>query len=100
MLLTLILYILLSGLLLGLGTGIGFLLRWILPEVGLGIAILIGVVTTSAAIVFLTWINLRMAEEDEEDEEDEDWADEIRPQIFVAPGMLTRRKRKNRKRSR
>ncbi len=52
--------------LLGLGTGIGFLLHWILPGVDLGIGILIGVVTTIATIGFYMRLN-RITEQIEDE---------------------------------
>lgn len=93
MLLSLILYLLLKGLLLGLGIGLGFLLHWMLPEVGLGIAILTGVLTTSVAIAFFTWIHLRMGEMDE----DEDWDESALPRVFITPGTLPKRRSRRRR---
>jgi hypothetical protein len=39
-------YLVIGAFLLGTGTGIGHLLNWLAPDVGLGTAILIGLVTT------------------------------------------------------
>jgi hypothetical protein len=41
----LLIFLIIGGFLLALGTGIGLLLRWIIPGVDLGIGILIGVIT-------------------------------------------------------
>lgn len=47
-------YLLFNVLLIALGTGIGFLLHWILPAVEIGMSILIGVVASGISLHF--WI--------------------------------------------
>lgn len=53
----LVMYLGFNLFLLGVGIGIGFLLRWILPAVDLGVGILIGVVATVASVNFFLRIN-------------------------------------------
>jgi hypothetical protein len=54
---TLVTYLVINLFLLGLGIGIGFLLRWILPAVDLGVGILTGVVVTIASVNLFLRIN-------------------------------------------
>ena len=49
-------YLLFNVLLIALGTGIGFLLHWILPAVEIGMSILIGVVASGISLHF--WIRM------------------------------------------
>ncbi len=57
MLWVLAIYLAINLFLLGVGIGIGFLLRWILPAVDLGVGILIGVVTTVASVNLFLRVN-------------------------------------------
>jgi hypothetical protein len=45
-------YILIKGLLLGIGIGVGFLLTWLLPALDFSVAILIGVLATGISLHF------------------------------------------------
>lgn len=51
-LVTLFVYILIKGLLLGIGIGGGFLLTWLLPALDFSVAILIGVLATGISLHF------------------------------------------------
>jgi hypothetical protein len=51
-LITLFVYILIKGLVLGLGIGVGFLLTWLLPALDFSVAMLIGVLATGISIHF------------------------------------------------
>jgi hypothetical protein len=51
-LVTLFVYILIKGLLLGIGIGVGFLLTWLLPALDFSVAILIGVLATGISLHF------------------------------------------------
>jgi hypothetical protein len=51
-LITLFAYILIKGLLLGLGIAVGFLLIWLLPALDFSIAMLIGVLVTGISVHF------------------------------------------------
>lgn len=78
--------------LLGLGTGIGFLLHWILPGVDVGIGILIGVVTTIASTGFYLRLN-RITEQIE----DEVLLEEIKSNLklrAVEPMPVARRRKR------
>jgi hypothetical protein len=48
----LVLYLIILVLLLGVGVGVGFVLHWLIPGVDMGLAILIGVITSGMAIHF------------------------------------------------
>ncbi len=48
----LFLYLLLKAFLVGIGMGIGFILHWIVPAIDLGMAVLIGVITTGFSMYF------------------------------------------------
>ena len=85
-------YLLTNLFVLGLGTGMGFLLHWILPAVDLGVGILIGVVTSSISIYFFARLSsLR------DELEDEALAQELRSRLTDHPIELVPVKR-NRKR--
>ena len=56
------LYLVICVLLLAPGVGIGFLLHWVLPEVDLGIGILIGVVATGFSTHFFVRATASLAE--------------------------------------
>jgi hypothetical protein len=49
----LIFYVLIKLFIVALGVGFGFLLRWLLPAIELGTAVLIGVIATGLSIHFL-----------------------------------------------
>ncbi len=53
-------YLIINVALLGLGCAVGFLLHWLLPEVDLGIGVLIGVVATGFTIHFFSRIMVSM----------------------------------------
>lgn len=83
-------FLLINVLLLGGGIGIGYLLNWILPRVDLGIAILIGIVSTSVSAHFIGRLS-SLPDIEEEDEADDT---PIRVYAFEPPrrGRKSRRK--------
>ena len=61
----LLIFSIVGALLLGVGTGVGFLLHWLIPTVDLGIGILIGVITIAfTAQLFARIISIPLDEAD------------------------------------
>ena len=89
----LIVFLIINLFLLGLGTGIGFLLHWILPAVDLGVGILIGVVTTIAATAFYFRLN-RITEQIEDEALLEDIISKARLRAVEPVPAGRRRKRR------
>ena len=56
------------------GTGIGFLLSWILPGVDLGTGILIGIVSSSISIYFFVRVTTTNIDPDEVEIDEEDYS--------------------------
>ena len=79
--------------LLGLGTGIGFLLHWILPGVDLGIGILIGVVTTVASTGFFLRLN-KITEQIEDEAMIEEIKSNLKFRVVEPIPVARRRKRR------
>lgn len=94
MLWMLIIYCVANLFLLGVGVGIGFLLRWILA-VDLGVGILIGVVTTIASVNFLLRIN-RITEQIEDETLLQEITSRRALRVVEAPPAKQRRRRKPR----
>ncbi len=61
-------FLLIDAVLIGLGIGVAYLLRWFLPFIDLGMGVLIGVLSTGISMHFLAHI-LKTAEEAVEDGE-------------------------------
>ena len=65
-------YLLIEAVVLGLSTGVGLLLHRLMPAVGIGTGILIGIGSTALSLFLLYrligWFSLRVVEEDEEAE--------------------------------
>lgn len=96
----LLLFLLVKGFLLGLGVGVGFLLHWLLPEIDLGMGILIGVVVTGMAIHFFARLGNLAAPEVEEVEEGEGEGEEppwSRIAVLPVDPFSSRRKRRRRR---
>jgi F0F1-type ATP synthase assembly protein I len=70
-------YLFMKVVLLGVGIGIGWALHWMVPQVDLGMGILIGLLATIASIHFYTRLNAMVpyVVEDDEEEADEDEKD-------------------------
>ncbi len=87
-----VIYTVIELVLLGLGCAVGFLLHWVLPEVDLGTALLIGLVATGFTIYFFARLSATLkAYEVNEDENEEG------PPITlfaIQPPRTTRRRRK------
>jgi hypothetical protein len=66
-----IVYLLIKAALLGIGIGTGFLLRWLMPALDLGMCILIGVVATGIAVHFLARLLASVNEVDDEELKEE-----------------------------
>jgi hypothetical protein len=61
----LLIFSIVGALLLGVGTGVGFLLHWLIPAVDLGIGILIGVITIAfTAQLFARIVSMPLDEVD------------------------------------
>lgn len=86
----LILALLIAAVLLGLGIGVAFLLRWIMPSVDLGTGMLIGVLAIAISVYFVGKITNAMRESDivylsDEDEDDDDGDTDDRPSAQLYP---------------
>jgi hypothetical protein len=98
----LILFVLISSVLLSLGIGMGYLLRWIRPSLDPSIAILIGVLVSTVSLYLSFRVDAvvqRWAKETEEEEEDDDDDDakELPQFIHVIPPTPVRTKRRRRR---
>ena len=70
----LIMLLVINVFILSIGTGIGFLLRWILPGVDLGTGTLIGVVSLSISIYFFVRVTTTNIGPEEVDMDEEDYS--------------------------
>jgi hypothetical protein len=101
--LLILMYILIQAVLLGSALAIGFLLHWIVPELNVGMAILVGLISTfvmAYLFVQLLWLGRRpdelmTCEEDEEEDED---AEEVIPQSHFPTKAQPLGKRRSRNR--
>jgi hypothetical protein len=87
----LILFLVILTVLLCVGSGIGFLLHWVLPSVDMGVAILIGVVTSGISIRFISGLMSRIPEEGYEIEDEDRESGRI---YLIEPPSLRRRRRR------
>ena len=92
----LILFLVILTVLLCVGIGIGFLLHWIMPSVDLGVAILIGVVTSGISIRFISGLMSTIPEDGDEIEDEE----RVSGRIYLIEPPSLRRRRRRRKVSR
>jgi hypothetical protein len=91
----LIFYLLIKLVVVGLGVGFGFLLRWLIPAIETGTAVLIGVIATGLTIHFLGRL---MAFADSNDPTDPELDLERIPRVVVLDPMEPLRSRRSRKR--
>ena len=98
-----LLYAVVQAVLLGIAVGIGFLLHWIVPDVNIGMGILVGLISTIAsAYLFSQMMKSRLSLDEyiafDQNEEDDD-ADDALPELhFVTKERPARRKRPSKRR--
>ncbi len=91
-----VLYLFINVLLLAAGVGLGYLLRWLMPAVDLGAAILIGIVSTAiSTYFFVRVISARVTESGGEDEPGTE--DEGPILVYPMPPMPGRRPRRRKR---
>ena len=61
-----IVYLIISILLISIGLGLGFLLHWLIPDIGLGIATLIGLIASTVSMRAI-WVAMDYFDEYEEE---------------------------------
>jgi hypothetical protein len=107
-LVTLLVYIIIKVAIIGVGIGVGFVLNWLLPELNLSVAMLIGVIATGLSLHFFgrflmfdnsfhSFRGSTVGPDDDDDLDDED-AQEIIDIISSLPPPRTPGSRRRRKR--
>jgi hypothetical protein len=96
-----LLYVVVQVLLLAVSVGIGFILQWFIPDLGIGTGILIGLVSTVASahclVQLIRFASAHAMEEIEPTDLDDD-EDEAMPVLHVALPPLMKRRRRHSKR--
>ncbi len=87
-------YLLIKAVLLGVGIGIGFLLHWLMPSVDLGVAMLIGVVTTGLSLHYFARLTTLLITEPDDNIETLPADD---PTIYTIERLAPRRRSKRRR---
>ena len=95
-----LLYVVLQALLLGVSVAIGFLLQWLIPDLSIGIGILVGLLSTIASghcfVRLIRFASTHMLDEIDSSEPDDD-EDEATPAMHIAlPPLMKRRRSKRR----
>jgi hypothetical protein len=96
------LYVVVQTLLLAVAVAIGFLLKWLIPDLSIGIGILVGMLSTVAsAYLFVQLLRLSHQMPQGEwnlDDQDEEEEDDVAPELHVTLPSLGRGRRRRRKR--
>src|SRR5262245_37948547 len=86
-------YLLIKAFLLAVAIGLGFLLRWIIPALDLGISILIGLLATGLTIHYITRISSMANDLATEDLD----SDDLPPITIIAPPEVISPRRRRHK---